>query len=118
VVGGALLTTIQLQIRAAAPRQRTRDAFAAKRKQGVRLGRAASRSEPSPPTSTQQTAVPGTLAIIHRREDEAVRAALERVEAALVNSPEDAMKIIRDELARLDRLGAEVDHTLRDLDGR
>jgi hypothetical protein len=64
-----------------------------------------------------QTAVTRTLAIIHRREDEAVRAALERVEAALVNSPEDARKIIQDERARLDRLAAEMEHILRDKDG-
>jgi hypothetical protein len=64
-----------------------------------------------------QTAVGRTLAIIHRREDEAVRAALQRVEAALLNSPEDARKIIREERARLDRLAAEMDRILRDIDG-
>jgi hypothetical protein len=65
-----------------------------------------------------QTAVTRALAIIHRREDEAVRAALQRVEAALANSREDAMKIIQDERARLDRLAVEVDRILRDLEGR
>jgi hypothetical protein len=65
-----------------------------------------------------QTAVGRTLAIIHRREDEAVRAALQRVEAALANSPEDAMKIIQDERARLDRLAGEMDRILREIDGR
>jgi hypothetical protein len=56
-----------------------------------------------------QTAVGRTLAIIHRREVEAVRAALQRVEAALLNSREDAREIIRDERAKLDRLAAELD---------
>ena len=63
-----------------------------------------------------QTAVTRTLAITHRREDEAVRAALQRVQAALLSSPEEAMKIIQDERARLDRL-AEMDRILRDIDG-
>jgi hypothetical protein len=64
-----------------------------------------------------QTAVTRTLVMIHRREDEAVRAALQRVQAALLSSPEDAMKIIQDERARLDRLAAEMDRILRDIDG-
>ena len=64
-----------------------------------------------------QTAVGRTLAIIHRREDEAVRAAPQRVEAALLTSPEEASKIIRDERGRLDRLAAEMDRILRDIDG-
>jgi hypothetical protein len=64
-----------------------------------------------------QTAVGRTLAIIYRREDEAVRAALQRVEAALMNSPEEARKIIRDERARLDRLAAEMDRILSNIDG-
>jgi hypothetical protein len=54
-----------------------------------------------------RSAVNRTLAIIYRREAEAVRAALGRVEEALPNSPEDAMKIIQDERVRLERLGAE-----------
>jgi hypothetical protein len=65
-----------------------------------------------------ESAVTGTLAIIHRREAEAVRAALQRLEAALANSPEDAMKIIQNERIRLDRLAVEIERILRDLDGR
>jgi hypothetical protein len=65
-----------------------------------------------------QTAVTRALAISHRQADEAVRAALARVEAALANSPEAAMKIIQDERARLDRLAVEMDGTLRDIEGR
>jgi hypothetical protein len=64
-----------------------------------------------------QTAVTRTLAIIHRREDEAVRAALQRVQAALLSSPDEAMKVIQDERARLDRLAAEMDTILKDIDG-
>jgi hypothetical protein len=64
-----------------------------------------------------QTAVGRTLAIIHRREAEAVRAALQRVEAALLKSPEDARKIIRDERAKTGQRAAETDRILRDIDG-
>jgi hypothetical protein len=39
------------------------------------------------------------------------------VEAALLISPEEARKIIRDERARLDRLAAEMDRILRDING-
>jgi hypothetical protein len=44
-------------------------------------------------------AVEQTLAIIYRREAEAVRAVLGRIEAVLPDLPEEALNIIRDERA-------------------
>jgi hypothetical protein len=64
-----------------------------------------------------QTAVTRTLAMIHRREDEAVRAALQRMEAALLSSPEEALNIIRAERAAWDKLDADAANMLREFDG-
>jgi hypothetical protein len=76
-----------------------------------------------------RNAVTRTLAIIYRREAEVVRAALQRVEAALPNEREYAegqvdvseynvrvTGMIRGELARLDKLEADVARMLRETD--
>jgi hypothetical protein len=51
-------------------------------------------------------------------EAEAVRAALDRIEAVLPNSPEEALNIIRDERAVWDKLDADVGRMLGEMDSR
>jgi hypothetical protein len=63
-------------------------------------------------------AITRALAIIYRREAEAVRAALDRIEAVLPNSPEEALNIIRDERAVWDKLDADVGRMLGEMDSR
>jgi hypothetical protein len=76
-------------------------------------------------------AITGALAIIYRREAQAVREVLNRVEAALPNEREYAegevdpseynlriTSMIRGELARLDKLDADVDRMLKEMDAR
>jgi hypothetical protein len=76
-------------------------------------------------------AITRALAIIYRREAQAVREVLSRVEAALPNEREYAegevdlseynlriTSMIRGELARLDKLDADVDRMLKEMDAR
>jgi hypothetical protein len=76
-------------------------------------------------------AITQTFAIIHRREAQAVREALGRVEAALPDEREYAegqvllseynlriTGMIRGELARLDKLDADVDRMLGEMNSQ
>lgn len=63
-------------------------------------------------------AVTRTLALINRREAQAVREALDRIEAVLPDSPDEALNIIRHEREVRDKLTADVERGLRETDSR